>query len=65
LRACRVVAEGTNMRGPIRYGVEERLQCGASGKVRYGDTTNLILSLPIHLEDAVNKAEVCAAPRAW
>lgn len=41
-----------------RYGIEERLECGASQKVRYGETSNLMLSLPIHMEDAINMAEV-------
>ncbi|KNC84200.1 hypothetical protein SARC_03589 [Sphaeroforma arctica JP610] len=42
----------------FRYQVEERLQCGATGKVRYSTTTDNILSLTLPLDQATNKEAV-------
>ena len=43
-----------------RYDIEERLECADTHQVRYTKTTNVILSLPIPMDAAENKAEVCS-----
>lgn len=42
----------------FRFRVEERIQCGASGRVKYIQRTDNMLSLPIPLDAAVNKEEM-------
>jgi len=45
----------------LRFAVEEKLTCGATGAVRYGTADANVLSLDIPLEAATNAAEVEAA----
>eukprot|EP00271_Cylindrocystis_brebissonii_P006504 TRINITY_DN19281_c0_g1_i1.p1 TRINITY_DN19281_c0_g1~~TRINITY_DN19281_c0_g1_i1.p1 ORF type:complete len:853 (+),score=178.72 TRINITY_DN19281_c0_g1_i1:93-2651(+) len=47
----------------FRFWVEERIQCGASGKVRYTWRTDNVLSLSIPLSAAVNKEALAAFER--
>jgi ubiquitin carboxyl-terminal hydrolase 5/13 len=42
----------------FRFQVQERIQCGASGKVKYTARSDNVLSLPIPLEKATNQEEV-------
>ena len=42
----------------LMFTVEERWECGASGKVRYVSRTEDYLPLPIELGDSVNKEAV-------
>ncbi|XP_070562182.1 ubiquitin carboxyl-terminal hydrolase 13-like [Ptychodera flava] len=50
----------TNPCDCFKYKVEERIQCGQSGQVRYTNRDDYILALPIPLESATNKDEVAA-----
>lgn len=40
--------------------MEDKFICGASGKVRYVNRSDLYLPLPVPVEEAVNKEEVAA-----
>jgi ubiquitin carboxyl-terminal hydrolase 5/13 len=43
--------------GVFKFKVEERVQCGSSGQVKYLDRLDNVLSVPVPLEQAINKAE--------
>ncbi|XP_065842340.1 ubiquitin carboxyl-terminal hydrolase 5-like [Oscarella lobularis] len=44
----------------FRFEVEERLECGSSGCVRYTSRSDTLWSLPVPLEAAINKEDVAA-----
>ena len=48
----------------LMFTVEERWECGSSGKVRYVTRTEDYLPLPIELGDSVNKEAVAEFDRA-
>ena len=39
----------------LKFEVEERIQCQTSGKVKYTNKSDFLLSLPIPMEGATNK----------
>ncbi|UYV68713.1 USP5 [Cordylochernes scorpioides] len=47
----------------LRFMMEERLECGASKMVSYSSRTDYMLSLPVALENAINKEEVLQAQK--
>ncbi|KAF2073334.1 hypothetical protein CYY_005352 [Polysphondylium violaceum] len=42
----------------FQFHLQERIQCGTSGKVKYTNRVENYISLPVPLEDAINKEQV-------
>ena len=58
-------SKSTDASEHFNFEVEERLQCGSSGAVRYIKRMEKHLGLPIDVLDAVNKDDVAAYVHAF